>query len=117
MDIVLDAVGGEVAERSLGCLAPFGRLVVYGVSSKQIAPFAGSQLMLHNQSVVGYWLTGWLTGGSGPATTRIVNRLLDLHREGRLRAVIRHAYALADAADAHRQIAARGTAGKVVLTT
>src|SRR4051794_30606125 len=60
VDIVLDAVGGDIGELSLGCLAPFGRLVVYGVASKRLASFAGSQLMQRNQSVVGYWLTSRL---------------------------------------------------------
>src|SRR3954452_7695411 len=60
VNVVLDAVGGEIGELSLGCLAPFGRLVVYGVASKRLASFAGSQLMQRNQSVVGYWLTSRL---------------------------------------------------------
>ena len=40
VDVVLDAVGGDVGELSLTCLAPFGRLVVYGVASKRLASFA-----------------------------------------------------------------------------
>ena len=32
VDVVLDAIGGEVFDASLAALAPFGRLVTYGVS-------------------------------------------------------------------------------------
>ncbi len=40
-DIILEMVGGTIAEKSLQCLAPFGRMVVYGAASNQIAQFSG----------------------------------------------------------------------------
>lgn len=118
VDVVLDAVSGSIGEQSLSCLAEYGRLVVYGVSSTRLAPFAGSQLMQRNQSVTGYWLTGRLRprdGVESPAA-RIVAELLTLAGSGRLRGVVRHAFPLEQAADAHRAISARRTVGKVVLT-
>jgi NADPH2:quinone reductase len=42
--------------------------------------------------------------------------VLDLAAQGRVHAVVRHAYPLEKAADAHRAISGRGTVGKVVLT-
>lgn len=116
VDVVLDAVGGDVGEQSLTCLAPFGRLVVYGVSSKRISPFAGSQLMHKNQSVIGYWLTGRMERDSEPIAG-IVGDLLKLAASGQVRGVVRHAFPLEDAAGAHRAISDRHTVGKVVLTT
>lgn len=115
VDIVLDAVGGDVGESSLQCLAPYGRLVCYGVSSKLLAAFSGSQLMQKNQSVVGYWLTGRLAGDSRPVM-QAVRGLLDLAAQQRIRAVVRHVFALENAAQAHRAISARETVGKVILT-
>jgi NADPH:quinone reductase len=114
-DIVLDAVGGDIGEQSLDCLAPFGRLVAYGVSSKRLAPFAGTQLMHKNQTISGYWLTGRLADDSGSVAS-VVARLLKLADAGQLHGVVRHAFALEDAADAHRAISDRRTVGKVVLT-
>jgi NADPH2:quinone reductase len=117
-DVILDAVGGDVGERSLGCLAGFGRLVVYGIASKRLASFAGSQLMHRNQSVIGYSLTdrlGLHEGGRHVGET-IVPRLLGFVDGGELRSVVRHAFPLEAAAAAHRAIAERQTVGKVVLT-
>ena len=114
-DIILDAVGGDVGEQSLACLAPFGRLVVYGVSSKRLSPFSGSQLMHKNQSVTGYWLTSRLVQDS-EAITQVVASLVKLAGAGQLRGVVRHAFPLESAADAHRAISDRRTVGKVVLT-
>ena len=116
-DIVLDAVGGSVGEQSLACLAAFGTLVVYGVSSSRLAPFAGSQLMQMNQTVTGYWLTSrLLRGGDESPAAGIVPELVELAGSGRLRPVVRHAFALEQAAQAHRAVSARRTVGKVVLT-
>lgn len=115
VDIVLDAVGGEVSEQSLRCLALYGRLVSYGVSSSLLAAFSGSQLMQKNQAVIGYWLTGRLASGSEPIM-EAVEGLLDLADRHRIRAVVRHVFPLDKAADAHRAISARRTVGKVVLT-
>ncbi|MDF2260083.1 quinone oxidoreductase family protein [Streptantibioticus ferralitis] len=117
VDIVLDAVGGTTGEQSLDCLAPFGRLVVYGVSSSRLASFAGAQLIRKNQSVIGYWLAGRIPrgGATGSPTAHIVPELLRFAEYGRLRAVVRHAFALSEAAEAHRAVGARHTMGKVVL--
>jgi NADPH2:quinone reductase len=116
-DVVLDAVGGEVGERSLECLAPFGRLVVYGVASGRLASFAGSQLMQRNQAVIGYWLTTRLLADARErsAAATVVPQLVELLERGELRSVVRHAFPLEAAADAHRAVAARQTVGKVVL--
>lgn len=119
VDIVLDAVGGDVGEQSLACLAAFGRLVVSGVASKRLASFAGSQLMQLNQSVVGYWLSGRLRidGTDTPEAAGVVARLLELACQQRIQAVVRHVFPLEEAVTAHRAIAERRTVGKVVLTT
>ncbi len=118
-DIILDAVGGTIGEQSLACLAPFGRMVVYGVSSGRLASFAGSQLMQANQSVIGYWLTSRLNPGAGTPSPsgRIVAELLALAGSGQVHGIVTHAFALENAAEAHRAISARRTVGKVVLTT
>lgn len=120
-DLILDSVGGDVGERSLRCLAPFGRLLVYGVASTSVAAFAGSQLMHKNQSVTGYWLTSRLgphgtNGAAATETGQIVRSLLDLADSGQVRGVVRHAFPLEDASAAHRAIAGRQTVGKVILT-
>jgi len=114
-DVILDAVGGDVGEQSLSCLAPFGRLVEYGVASGRLASFAGSQLMHRNQSVTGYWLTSRLAADD--ASAQIVAHLLELAAEGKITSVVQHVFPLEEAAEAHRAVADRRTVGKVVLIT
>src|SRR5207247_2049779 len=59
-DIILEMVGGEIAKQSLQCLAPYGRMVVFGAASSQVVQFSGVQLMYKNQAIIGYWLTSQL---------------------------------------------------------
>jgi NADPH2:quinone reductase len=113
VDVILDAVGGDVTECGLTCLAPFGRMAVYGMASLGFASFAGMQLMQGNQAIIGYWLTTWLQ--RRPAIARAKAELVRLGAEGKLRPILKNAFPLARAADAHRAIAARGTVGKVAL--
>src|SRR5690349_8368424 len=56
-DIILEMVGGEIAQQSLRCLAPYGRMVIFGAASGQVTEFSGIQLMYRNQSIIGYWLS------------------------------------------------------------
>ena len=92
VDVVIEAVGGDIGEESLRILADNGRLVVYGVASKRMSAFAGSQLMQRNQAVLGYWLTSRLSPGS--ATAEIVPRLLQLADAGELTAIVQHVFPL-----------------------
>lgn len=55
-DIVVDPVGGDRVTDSLRCLAPFGRLLVLGFTSGEIASVKTNRLLLNNLDVVG---VGW----------------------------------------------------------
>ena len=113
VDVVLEVVGGPIAEQCLQCLAPFGRMVVIGAASGQLVQFSGIQLMYKNLSVVGYWLTAWLSRPDRIAAATI--ELMQYLATGTLQIVVGQIYPLAEAAEAHRAIAERKTTGKVVL--
>lgn len=114
-DLVLDSVGGQVGELSVEALGPFGRLVVYGVASGRLAPFAGSQLMQQNQAVIGYWLTSRIAAAP-QQISGLVAELLHAVAAGTLRTIIGDILPLEQVAQAHEAVAARATTGKVVLT-
>src|SRR5260370_31549589 len=105
--------GGEFAVQSLQCLAPFGRMVVFGAASGQIVQFSGIQLMYKNQAIIGYWLTAQLSRPDRIAVA--VMELMQFIANGKLEIVVGQTYPLAEAAEAHRAIAERKTTGKVVL--
>jgi NADPH2:quinone reductase len=112
--IVLEMVGGRIAEQSLECLTPFeGRMVIFGAASGQLAQINGRQLMDRNIAVIGYWLAPWLARTDRIAeATRALMRYL---AEGKLELIVGQTFPLAEAAEAHRAMAARKTTGKVVV--
>ncbi len=114
VDIVLEMTGGAVFDGSLAALAPFGRLVTYGLASREApARVAPTALMATSRAVIGFWLMHSLRlpGGLGPA----MEELLSLASSGGLVAIDGGHYPLADARRAHEDIRSRRTTGKLVL--
>ncbi|MEO7981415.1 MAG: NADPH:quinone oxidoreductase family protein [Sporichthyaceae bacterium] len=116
VDVVLEMTGGRVFDASFQALAPFGRLVTFGMASRvQPRPVPAGLLMQTSRAVIGFWLVHALRlpGGLRPA----MEELLDLHTAGRLRALDGGRYPLEDARRAHEDMASRRTHGKLVLDT
>lgn len=114
VDIILDAIGGPVLDSAVDTLGYLGRLVTYGSSSRQAASaLAPSRLAVENIGVAGFWLIPLLArnGAGGPA----LEELLGLTARGRLRPLVGTEYDLARARDAHEDLLARRTKGKLIL--
>jgi len=114
VDLILEMVGGSTLDQSLEALAAFGRLVVYGMASRK-APKAihPGALMPKSQSVIGFWLVNALADKELMA--EVFMDLFGMIISGKLKPVIGSTYPLSKAADAHRDMLARKTVGKIVL--
>jgi NADPH2:quinone reductase len=113
VDVVFEMSGGEVFERSLAALAPFGRIVAYGIATREQNQPRTGLLMKRSWSVVGFWYTHLL---ERPELVR--DALADLYARvarDELHAVVGATYPLGEAAQAQIDIAARRTTGKVLL--
>jgi NADPH2:quinone reductase len=114
VDVMLEMTGGHVFDGSLAALAPFGRLAAYGMASRRPPqPVNPGALMATSRAVVGFWLAHAARRPGGLATP--MEELLSLVEGGALRPVVGGTYPLSDAAEAHRDLLARATAGKLVL--
>jgi NADPH:quinone reductase-like Zn-dependent oxidoreductase len=130
--IVLDAMGGEHWKKGYRCLAPTGRLVMFGLSNAAtgksrsrlslartllrtpLFSFPPPKLINDNKALIGVnlghlWdesemLLGWL------------QRILGWYRDGQVRPTVGKTFPLAEAAAAHHYIQDRKNVGKVVLT-
>jgi NADPH2:quinone reductase len=114
VDVAYDSVGKDTWERSLSLLRSRGMLVVYGNASGPVPPVepqklaAGGSLFFTRPTIVDYIKT----------REDLLRRASDLFaavREGKLHARIGATYPLADAAQAHRDLEARKTTGKLLL--
>jgi NADPH2:quinone reductase len=113
VDVVLEMSGGKAFEACLRALAPFGRLVTYGLASGEPVELRNVDLMRTSHAVVGFWLMHLFRR---PQELRAgVAELLEAVAKGELEVVIGGTYPLSEAARAHQEIAARTTHGKLLL--
>jgi NADPH2:quinone reductase len=114
IDVVLDAVGGEVFDASLEALAPFGRLVTYGVSGGRTNTVNTRGLMRWSRTVTGFWFRHCLERPAALLDEPIADLLARAGR-GELRVVVGATYPLERAAQAQLDLAERRTTGKLLI--
>jgi NADPH2:quinone reductase len=116
VDVILDMVGGPTFDQGLNAVAPFGRMVVFGMASRvPPKPVEVGMLMGTSRAVVGFWLVHC---ASKPGMMdAAVNDLLQMIAKRELRVIEGGSYPLADARKAHEDLRGRGTTGKLILTT
>src|ERR687894_2616918 len=56
VDVALEMSGGRVFEACAEALAPFGRIVAYGIAGREQNTLETGRLMRKSRSVVGFWL-------------------------------------------------------------
>jgi NADPH2:quinone reductase len=113
VDVVFEMVGGAVFDASLAALAPFGRLVTYGISSGENNTIRSGDLMRRSRAVVGFWFVHCL--GRPEMIDEALADLFERVARGELRVVTGPAYPLERAAQAQTDLAERRTTGKVTL--
>ncbi len=114
LSVVYDSVGKTTFEGSLKCLRARGLMVLYGGASGAVPPFdlirlsTMGSLFVTRPTLKDYIATReeleWRAGD-----------VLGWVADGSLKVRMEHAYALADAAQAHRDLEGRKTTGKVLL--
>jgi NADPH:quinone reductase-like Zn-dependent oxidoreductase len=106
--------GGNVFAGSLSALAPFGRLVTYGMAAREetraVPPGA---LMQKSRAVIGFWLAHCMARPH--MLNAAMNDLLPMVAEGSLKPVVGGRYPMSSVRDAHQDLLARRTTGKLVL--
>lgn len=113
LDVVHEAAGGRVFDQSFEALAPFGRLVVYGISSREQNQVRTGKLLRGSRSVIGFWLMHCL---ERPELLR--EPLADLFERaarGELHAIVGGTYPLSEVRRAHEDMTGRRTTGKLLL--
>lgn len=113
VDVVFEMAGGPVFEESRKALAPFGRLVTYGIASGEQNELRTGSLMRRSQSVVGFWLMHCLER-PGMLEAALTD-LFDRATRAELRVVVGATYPLADAGRAQVELQSRRSTGKLLL--
>ena len=114
VNLVLEMVGGKTLDVSLDVLAPFGRLVTFGMASRTApTPIHPGVLMGGSKTVTGFWLAHCF--GKKELLNDVITELFSLVIEGKLKPVIGATFGLSQATQAHQEMLARKTTGKITL--
>lgn len=114
VQVVYDSVGKTTFEKSLNSLARRGLLVLFGQSSGAVAPFDPQFLSQKGSLFITRPTLAHYTGTRDELVNR-ATEVLTWVRTGELKLRIHAEYPLARAADAHRDLEARRTTGKLLL--
>ena len=114
VDIVQEMTGGHVFQQSLDCLAKFGRMVVYGLASREPVNLDPGRLLPFNHTVKGFYLGGFLHDKRELVNATLVE-LTGFVASGRLKLHMGDSFPLSKAAEAHRLLEGRQTRGKLVI--
>lgn len=115
VDVVYDPVGGAAFEAAMRATAPGGRLLIVGFASGEVPQIPANILLVKNLSAIGFYWGAHKTLAPAQMAASF-EELLDWLAAGRLRPHVSRTYPLADAAAALKELRARKTTGKVVLT-
>ena len=112
--VVYDSIGKDTFERSLNCLRPFGLLASFGNASGPVPPFAIGNLGPKG-SLYLTRATLFTHIATREATQTMADDLFSVVGSGAVKIRNDQRYALADVAQAHRDLEARKTTGCSVL--
>ena len=114
LNAVYDSVGKATFEQSLTCLRPRGMMVLFGGSSGAVPPFD----LIRLSTMGSLFVTRPKLGDYIATREELESRARDILNavaNGTLKLRCEHTYPLAEAAQAHRELEARKTTGKLLL--
>jgi NADPH:quinone reductase len=113
VDAVLHMSGGVAFDAELSALAPLGRMVVFGIASREQREISTGRLLRGSKAVIGFWLAHLLMRRE--EIVPMIGELLAMVGRGALEVNVGEVYPLSEAARAHEDIIARRTTGKLLL--
>ena len=115
LNLIIDMIGGELAEDAIKNLAWEGKFISVGFASGKIPKISANRLLLKSSAALGlYWgeyafINPELIGNS-------FKNLLELYKQKKLNPQIGKIFKMEDAADALNYLLSRGNTGKIILS-
>ena len=114
VDVVYDGVGKATFEKNLNVMRLRGMLVLYGMSSGPVPPVDPAKLSEKGSLYIARTTLAHFTATREELLAR-TSALFAMISEGKLKLLIAKEYPLAEAPQAHRDMEARKSAGKLLL--
>jgi NADPH:quinone reductase len=113
VDAVLHMSGGDAFDAEFAALAPLGRMVVFGIASREQRDVSTAALLRGSKAVIGFWLVHLLLRREIAAP--MIGELFEKVAAGELEVTVGDVYPLSEASRAHEDLIARRTSGKLLL--
>lgn len=114
VELLLECVGGPTLEKSLRCVAAYGKLISYGNASGTAASLPAAEIFAANRTVIGFSMGRSPMGRLDHRAA--MTEIFDLLADGRLRLVVDRVLPMEQVAAAQQHLSNRGSQGKVILT-
>ena len=116
VDVVLDMVGGDYAQKNINSLRPDGRLVIIGfLGGPKTADFNFTKIMTQRLTVTGSTLRPRSAADKAVIATTLADQVWPLLADGAIAPVIAQVFDLDQAAEAHRLMESSTHMGKILL--
>ncbi|HEV7771406.1 MAG TPA: zinc-binding dehydrogenase [Solirubrobacterales bacterium] len=113
VDAVLHMSGGDAFDAEMGVLSPLGRMVVFGIASREQRDVSTAALLRGSKSVIGFWLVHLMARPD--LAVPMIGELLGAVAAGELEVTVGGVYPLSEVARAHEDLIARRSTGKLLL--
>ena len=113
VDAVFEMAGGKVFDGAIEALAPFGRIVAYGIAGREPNTVETGRLMRKSRAVIGFWLMHCL--GRREMMEEPLQDLFERVASGELRPQVGGTYPMSEVRTAHEDLQGRRTSGKLLL--
>ncbi len=115
VDVVFDAVGGDLGEAAMRACRPEARVLIVGFASGAVPKIAANHLLVKNVDVIGfYW--GAYRSFAPAILSGSLTELIGMYRAGQLRPHVSETFPLSRADEAMDFLRSRRSTGKVVVT-
>ena len=114
VNAVFEMAGGRIFDGSLRAMAPFGRMVTYGIAGREPNEVQTGLLMRKSWAVIGFWLMHCMLDPD-ELIRKPLEDLYERAARGEVRAVAGGTYGFDAVRQAHEDLRSRKTRGKLLL--
>ena len=115
LDLIIDMIGGEIAEDAIKNLAWEGKFISIGFASGKIPKISANRLLLKSSSALGlYW--GQYAFINPELIGKSFKNLIEMYKQKELKPQIGKIFKIEEATDALNYLLSRANTGKIVLS-
>jgi NADPH:quinone reductase-like Zn-dependent oxidoreductase len=117
VDVVFDAVGGDLGVKALSCLKQKGRMMVFGALALENLSINSGLLIFKNLRIEGFWLSSWIESLSAEQRMKAFQRVFGFLMQDDSKADVAATYPLAEFKAALDAYELAGRNGKILLVS